>query len=129
MLKTAPFLKEGDVLTEEFIKTLTPEQQEQVREVFIRLHPEFLKESERAKAFRRAFIIKHFNEMAPLLDERQKPWPKSFWKSSCRGKCRLRPKRARRTSALPLRFKKTLIASVPPGDKTGFPFRECRTVD
>ena len=44
---------------------LTPEQQEQVREVFIRLHPEFLKESERAKAFRRAFIIKHFNEMAP----------------------------------------------------------------
>jgi len=25
---------------------LTPEQQEQVREVFIRLHPEFLKESE-----------------------------------------------------------------------------------
>ena len=37
---------------------LTPEQQEQVREVFIRLHPEFLKESERAKAFRRAFIIK-----------------------------------------------------------------------
>ena len=56
-------------------------------------------------------------------------WPKSFCKSSCRGKCRLRPKRARRTSALPLRFKKTLIASVPPGDKTGFPFRKCRTVD
>ena len=28
VLKTAPFLKEGDVLTEEFIKTLTPEQQE-----------------------------------------------------------------------------------------------------
>ena len=59
----------------------------------------------------------------------RRPWPKSFWKSSCRGKCRLRPKRVRRTSALPLRFKKTLIASVPPGDKTGFPFRECRTVD
>ena len=36
----------------------------------------------------------------------RRPWPKSFWKSSCRGKCRLRPKRARRTSALPLRFKK-----------------------
>ena len=30
---------------------LTPKQQEQVREVFIRLHPEFLKESERARAF------------------------------------------------------------------------------
>ena len=28
VLKTAPFLKEGNVLTEEFIKTLTPEQQE-----------------------------------------------------------------------------------------------------
>ena len=57
---------------------LTPEQQEQVREVFIRLHPEFLKESERAKAFRRAFIIKHFNEMAPLLDERQKAVAQEF---------------------------------------------------
>ena len=49
---------------------LTPEQQE--------LHPEFLKESERAKAFRRAFIIKHFNEMAPLLDERQKAVAQEF---------------------------------------------------
>ena len=57
---------------------LTPEQQEQVREVFIRLHPEFLKESERAKAFRRAFIIKHFNEMTPLLDERQKAVAQEF---------------------------------------------------
>lgn len=28
VLKSAPFLKEGDVLTEEFIQTLTPEQQE-----------------------------------------------------------------------------------------------------
>ena len=45
---------------------------------FIRLHPEFLKESERAKAFRRAFIIKHFNEMAPLLDERQKAVAQEF---------------------------------------------------
>ena len=27
-MKSAPFLKEGNVLTEEFIKTLTPEQQE-----------------------------------------------------------------------------------------------------
>ena len=28
VMKSAPFLKEGNVLTEEFIKTLTPEQQE-----------------------------------------------------------------------------------------------------
>ena len=108
---------------------LTPEQQEQVREVFIRLHPEFLKESERAKAFRRAFIIKHFNEMAPLLDERQKAVAQEFLEKQLSRKMPPPPKRARRTSALPLRFKKTLIASVPPGDKTGFPFRECRTVD
>ena len=51
---------------------------EHLTEVFIRLHPEFLKESERAKAFRRAFIIKHFNEMAPLLDERQKAVAQEF---------------------------------------------------
>ena len=105
---------------------LTPEQQEQVREVFIRLHPEFLKESERAKAFRRAFIIKHFNEMAPLLDERQKAVAQEFLEKQLSRKM---PPPPRRTSALPLRFKKTLIASVPPGDKTGFPFRKCRTVD
>ena len=58
---------------------LTPEQQEQVREVFVSASTsEFLKESERAKAFRRAFIIKHFNEMAPLLDERQKAVAQEF---------------------------------------------------
>lgn len=57
---------------------LTPKQQEQVREIFIRLHPEFLKEAERARAFRREFIIKHFKEMAPLLDERQKAVAQGF---------------------------------------------------
>ena len=71
-----PALVQIEHLTE--VLELTPEQQEQVREVFIRLHPEFLKESERAKAFRRAFIIKHFNEMAPLLDERQKAVAQEF---------------------------------------------------
>ena len=66
----------GEHLTD--VLELTPVQQEQVREVFISLHPEFLKESERAKAFRRTFIINHFNEMAPLLDERQKAVAQEF---------------------------------------------------
>ena len=108
---------------------LTPEQQEQVREVFIRLHPEFLKESERQKLSEGHLSSSISMKWPRCSTNARRPWPKSFWKSSCRGKCRLRPKRARRTSALPLRFKKTLIASVPPGDKTGFPFRKCRTVD
>lgn len=57
---------------------LNAQQQQQVREIFIRLHPEFLKEAERARAFRKAFIIKHFHEMAPLLDERQKAAAQDF---------------------------------------------------
>ena len=65
--------------------------------------------------------VEHLTEVLELTPEQQEQVREVF--------IRLRPKRARRTSALPLRFKKTLIASVPPGDKTGFPFRECRTVD
>lgn len=57
---------------------LTSKQQQQVREIFIRLHPEFLKEAERARAFRREFIIRHFKEMTPLLDERQKATAQDF---------------------------------------------------
>ena len=71
---------------------LTPKQQEQVREIFIRLHPEFLQESERAKAFRRAFIIKHFNEMAPLLDERQKAVAQEFLENQLSRKMQHPPK-------------------------------------
>ena len=74
---------------------LTPKQQEQVREVFIRLHPEFLKESERARAFRRAFIIKHFNEMAPLLDERQKAVAQEFLEKQLSRKMPPPPKEAK----------------------------------
>ena len=63
-----------------------------VREIFIRLHPEFLQESERAKAFRRAFIIKHFNEMAPLLDERQKAVAQEFLEKQLSRKMQHPPK-------------------------------------
>lgn len=57
---------------------LTSKQQQQVREIFIRLHPEFIKEAERARAFRKEFIIRHFKEMTPLLDERQKAVAQDF---------------------------------------------------
>ena len=57
---------------------LSPEQRKRVREVFVRLHPQFVKESERARAFRKEFMIQHVNEMAPILDERQKAVAREF---------------------------------------------------
>ncbi len=57
---------------------LTSEQRKRVRKVFVRLHPQFVKESERARAFRKDFMVRHFNEMEPILDERQKAVAREF---------------------------------------------------
>ena len=57
---------------------LTPEQQRRVREVFVRLHPDFVKEAERARTFRKTFMVRHFKEMEPILDDRQKAAARAF---------------------------------------------------
>ena len=63
-------------LTEEL--DLTPEQQIKVKEIFARLHPEFLKEIEQARAFHRAFLLRHFQEMEPILNAKQKEKARAF---------------------------------------------------
>lgn len=57
---------------------LSPAQQEEIRAVFQRLHPEFERELQRARAFRNAFLLRHFQEMEPLLDDRQKAVARDF---------------------------------------------------
>ena len=67
--------------------------------------------------------------MAPLLDERQKAVAQEFLEKAAVEENAASAQRGQGELVRSLRFKKTLIASVPPGDKTGFPFRKCRTVD
>lgn len=57
---------------------LSPAQEEAVRRIFQSHHAEFMREIERAKAFRKAFLLRHFEEMEPLLDERQKAVARDF---------------------------------------------------
>lgn len=57
---------------------LTPAQEEAVRRIFQSHHAEFMQEIERAKTFRKAFLLRHFEEMDPLLDERQKAVARDF---------------------------------------------------
>ena len=57
---------------------LSPTQQKDVRKIFIQFYPEFIQETKRARAFHRAFLIKHFEEMAPLLSEKQKAAARRF---------------------------------------------------
>lgn len=57
---------------------LTPAQEEAVRRIFQSHHAEFMREIERAKTFRKAFLLRHFEEMEPLLDERQKAVAQDF---------------------------------------------------
>lgn len=57
---------------------LTPAQREEVRAVFQRLHPEFERELQRVRDFRNAFLLRHFQEMEPLLDARQKAVARDF---------------------------------------------------
>ena len=57
---------------------LTPAQEEAVRRIFQSHHAEFMQEIERAKTFRKAFLLRHFEEMEPLLDERQKAVARDF---------------------------------------------------
>lgn len=57
---------------------LTPAQEVEVRRIFQSHQAEFTREVERAKAFRKAFLLRHFTEMQPLLDERQKAVARDF---------------------------------------------------
>ena len=57
---------------------LTPAQEENSRRIFQNHHAEFIQEIERAKTFRKAFLLRHFEEMEPLLDERQKAVARDF---------------------------------------------------